>query len=312
MSITPLIYIDNSILRDLQDRPKYWNDLRNILVPIYGQSFRACSSYYLFFEYYGASGDGAKAIGLKIPSINLCKFNEINSQEKASAKINELGKQLDVWFEQARLDFEQQLFFNKQRFQNLLQERKRHESLFEGSQELRDDLFRDILNLFYSDYSSFVANASGYLAWDWFCNIQPPGITIELLRQAQLGIWNQLREKGFLFPSGKIIDDLSEKYLGINLKKNSYFRGNFRDMVDSEAITSVVMEKTVFLTYDKEININQRVSLVLQSITQVEKALNITIPRDFGKIYCLTRPIPNRITKIDIDKIIEPVEPILL
>jgi hypothetical protein len=301
MGKTPSVYFDNSILRDLTDYPRYWNDLEKILLPLHGQSLQPRSSYYLFFEYFPL-----KSLGLKIPSNNLCKFSAIHDKERACAKIEEIDKNLNDYFDYGQSYYLQQLLLKENEWHDLIKKREKDESPFEGSKELRTILFQGILDLLYSDYAAFSEQAAFYLAWNWFCNIQPAKITREILRERQLGIWNQLRENDFLLPFGKIIDDFAEKNITINLVKNSHLGGNLSDMVDAEGITLALMEKTIFFTYDEKINIEQRIKLGLQTIIEIEYALKINIPKNFGKVYYFSRPNKKSKTPLELVEIYEP------
>lgn len=288
-----LVLYDNSITRDLITDPKSWNNFHDSFLPIFGHFTRPVYSYYSFFEYIGF-----KKHILKKPNEEMFRFNSIDSQKRAIKEIDKIGIAYDDYFDNAVEDIERQLQSPeiKDQLLQLIKDQNLYESNFENSKELKAILFGYILNLFFNNYEMFVHQAATHLAWDYFCNVSGKNITIPLLREAQLGAWEQAWRKNILLPFGKIIDDL-EKYTKVTLSKNTRLDGQ-EDMVDAEAITYLLigvinttnqLEPINFLTRDNQLNIRERIQLGCENILNLERALNIKINKRPGRVYFLNK-----------------------
>lgn len=286
-----LVLYDNPIARDLISKPKSWNNLHDSFLPIFGHFTRPIYSYYLFFEYIGF-----KKQMLVKPNEEMFKFNNIDTQKRAIKEVDKIGLAYDSYFDNAVAEIERQLLAPeiKSQLLELIKNQSLYESNFENSKELKEILFGYILNLFFNDYGAFVHQAATHLAWDYFCNVSGAGITIPLLREAQLGAWEQSWTQNILLPFGKIIDDL-EKYTKVTLSKNTRLDGQ-EDMVDAEAITYLIigvlnkyneLEPINFLTRDNMLNIRERLQLGSENILNLEDALKIKIKKRQGRVYFL-------------------------
>jgi len=304
MSITPHLYFDNPVARDLIEHPEHWNELRDALLPIHGNSFEPYKSFYLFFEYLGLK----KKLLNKLDLTPL-QFKNVKDYAYAEKNASNIASSIDPHFKEAQEAIKQQLLSDDKKIilLNAISDKKKHEHNFIGSFELRENLFRTFLDDIDNDYPQFAEYASLYLAWDYFCSISPTGINLKILRQFQLRLWISIfKEHGTILPLGKLCDDF--RFRGLKIK-HSYRaslqkskEATLEDMVDSEAITAVLFEKVVFLTYDSPDTIRERIKTMHGIKLEVEQTLNISIPTNFGKVYCLSRP-----PKIKIVDCIEPM-----
>lgn len=272
------------------DKPQYWNDLQDILIPIYGKSFQSYRSFSIFFEYFGL-----KRL-LNNPALVPLIFKRIEDIQVASKNATNLASIIDIHFYNAREDIHRQLLLTdtKSCLTEKINKRKEFESSFLGSSELWNNLFSPYLDDISKDYPKFCEYASLYLAWDYFCSITPAGIKIEIFRQFQLRLWiNFFHKDKIILPLGKLCDDFRFKNLEMQAFYKASLQGNnkaiIQDMVDSEAITAIFFEKVVFLAYDEPSKIRQRIDSMLEIIKEIQKILNITLPTNFGNVYCLSR-----------------------
>lgn len=299
--MTKLIYFDNSVAKKLLEEPeKYWNSFYDNSIGEFGLSIHPLQSYYLFFEYFGLT----KKKFLNISTSTL-KFKHIK-------KLNENGLILDSYFAFLCKDIESQLSMDivKKLITKHIEQQKIYRSFFDGSQELYNIFFREILELFNKDYPNFIQHATLYLAWDYFCILWPEEISIENLRCMQIDIWLQLVEQGHRLPFGKIIDDIPHS----NLHGKTKFKEQ-KDMVDSEALTYLFMghknefnesESVNILTLDNPINLQERIELGLSHLNYIENTLKKSVDKKFGKVYCLNKD--TFLTK----QVLEPQIPICL
>lgn len=285
-----LVYFDNSIVRKLIDKPDSWDIFYDEFINKFGNYTKPIDSYYLFFEYFELHKRNFR----KPSETVLKKIKEIATEEEAVKKIDKIGFALDQYFDEAYNDILVQLYSSKIRkfLFNKIIKRRKYESSFEVSIQLKDILFKNILDLFFCDYQTFARRAAMYLAWDFFCDLE---VKI-FIKKALLGIWSQLLEKNIFLPFGKIIDDIPE-FHQILPSKNTMFKGS-EDMVDSEAIMYVLIglinntgdyERINLVTFDFPINVNERIEMGINSILKVENIKKIFLPRYSGKVFCFNR-----------------------
>ncbi len=308
--MTPLIYFDNSFIRILISDPKKWNTFFDNFTPLFGEFYTPFSaSYFLFFEYIGFAKDN-----IKKPVNETLQLVDICSLQKAEKDIAYIGKQLEAYFQRACIDIKAQLLKQQDIIKELLNTRIRNEEVvarYENSRDLRQLIFGDLVFLLNNNYPLFVEQASLYLAWDFFCNVNPEGISIDILRQCQFGIWQQFHKEHIHLPFGKIIDDFKE----FNLSKKNKFKG-YEDMVDSEILTYLIMGScgcdinavgpVNVLTFDSVSTMQSRIEIALRSMVSLETALNVRLINKLGKAYCFNED------SMKINQIIEPQVPISL
>lgn len=308
---TKYVYFDNFVAKMLLEDPNCWNFLWDNFIAEFGLSMRPISSYYLFFEYFGFTKKN-----LEKPNRDMFQFRDIRNVKRARNEIQKIDRVLQQYWENACCDLEIQMSSSavKKSLNDSVAKGIARISLFDKSQELKECLFGNILNLYEDDYSSFAQKAADFLAWDYFCNISAEGISTDLLRQRQLAFWLQQWDQRTIRPFGKLIDDFPG-YYDIKLDKNTYFDG-LGDMVDSEIITYLIMglfsdnskktETVSILTCDPSVNIQERIELGLGNLMNMEGTLKRKISRCFGKVYRLNKDT------FAIDQFFEPQLPIII
>jgi hypothetical protein len=206
--------------------------------------------------------------------------------------------------------YKNQLLKKKYEIVSLVCERNNREESFTGLQELLANNFGTFLELIYQNYPQFCEHLSFYLAWDAFCSMHPAGISKDLLAQRKLAFWNRYNRDGEILPVGKIVDNFTEKQFKNTIDCNPHLKSFFKDMVDSEAITYVILgnpDKVNFITFDKPNVITDRIKLIHGAINHLEDILKCKITKHFGKVYCL-----NESNEIRDPKVIESSEIIKL
>jgi hypothetical protein len=293
--ISKLIFYDNPVLKALIENPRSWPVLYDELIKRFGQEgIQPIVSIATFCEFFGFTKQN-----LIKPSEDMLRFNAIRNLEDAENKVEIIDKALEGYYEQTYDNIRKQLQDEQMRMVWGRLITKREQRVFGEGVELYRYLFTRFLDLFHNDYAEFVEELSRYLVWDYFCGISAEGISIEFLRQRQLGMWLQLyRDHNVLLPLGKVIDDLG-RYFNLEFGKNVRF-ANDHDMVDAQAITDVFMglktnniiEPINFLTFDDETVIRTRINLANAIIDWLNERLESEsekIPTMFGKVYFLSK-----------------------
>lgn len=291
-----IIYPDTPVVRSLSDHPETWNALHDQFIQKFGRRFRSVQSYYLFFEYLGFTKKQ-----LEIPTSllkpqfdDLAILAAINPKKGVSEEeVGILDKQLCKIELDIASFINEKLLSMKTIFESLAEERMKRTSAFKAAQELVDSLFGSMFVLIDQDYTTFAKYATTYLAWDVFCGIHPLELSIEAIRQRQLGYWMQRWEGGIKLPFGKIIDDQSNYY---KMEFASRFK-EFEDMVDSEMHTYLILGYEIdnqlhpiqCLTYPpKDMQaIPKRNELALGTVVNIQKTLKKDMLSFPGKIYCI-------------------------
>lgn len=300
------IYFDNPFVRSLSNHPEIWDNLFDLFVKTFGRRFKPIQSYYLFFEYIGFT---KKELNIPVNFKKPCFENskELNSLKKATENLAILDKNLSKIGTDIRLHIKEKLYDLKPLLTSKINKRKNHTSLFQGSQELVNILFGDILVLIENNFEQFIEFATTYLTWDVWCSINPLGIPLNIVRERQLGFWLEKWEDEIELPFGKIIDDLA-RYYKMNFESQLK---NHEDMVDSEMLTYLILgyrfndeiHRVHCLTYPPKNpkEIPERNELALGTINNIEKTLGKTILKKPGKIYVFDKE------KHDIKEINEPI-----
>ena len=145
------IYLDNPFVRSLSSDPEIWNNLFDLFVKTFGRRFKPIQSYYLFFEYIGFTKKKLNIpIDLKCPYFE--KSKELNSLKKATENLAILDKNLFKTAKDIRLHIEEKLYDLKSLLITKIDDQKEFTSLFQGSQELVNILFWDILILIENNF----------------------------------------------------------------------------------------------------------------------------------------------------------------
>ncbi|MCH9625628.1 MAG: hypothetical protein S4CHLAM123_08040 [Chlamydiales bacterium] len=293
-----IIYPDTPVVRSLSDHPETWNALYDQFIETFGRRVRSVQSYYLFFEYLGFTKKQ-----LEIPSSLIQpQFDDLTIlmaiDPKKGVSEEEIGI-LDKHLKKIESDIvsyvKKKLLSMKTIFDSLIEERMRRTSTFKAAQELIDSLFGSMLSLIDQDYATFMQHATTYLAWDIFCGIHPLDLSLEAIRQRQLGYWMQTWEQGIKLPFGKIIDDQSSYY---KMEFASRFK-EFEDMVDSEMHTYLILGYEIdnqvhpiqCLTYPpKDLQaLSKRNELALGTVMNIQKTLKKDMLSFPGKIYSIDK-----------------------
>jgi hypothetical protein len=202
-----------------------------------------------------------------------------------------IGRYLDSLFDELHLRIKQQLIEKKDIIINYVNDRVIQSD--EHGAEIFKELFGDILGAMHENYENFAEHVSLDLAWEVFCGKKPSGISVWLIREAQLGVWNRLREKGFLLSLGKLVAGCYKE-----LKRGTAFGAGLQDMIDSEGLTLAILEGVVFVTYDSPDDLEARIYITNQVISQLEQVLSCVIPRRPGRVICISRPSNVELVKV--------------
>lgn len=285
-----LVYFDNLVVKFLISNPERWNSLIDVFKKRFGQFARPIYSYVLFLEYIGFH----KSTLNKPDESTVELLKRISDEKQAAQCTKKIAMALQTYFDQASNEILAQLLSPKVRkeiFKGIVSQIPL-ESTFASSVELREILFKDMIQLFFSDYMVFAERMALFLAWDYFCDIS----TKRFVRKAQLGIWLQLWKKGELFPFGKIIDDLPDFHF-MAPKDTADFKG-IEDMVDVEAHTYALiglisdqkeLESVNILTFDPSASVRARVQMGVNAILKIQEETKEDVKRFPGTIFCLDR-----------------------
>lgn len=296
-----LVYFDNLLAKFLISNPNRWNSFIDVFIKRFGQFARPIYSYVLFLEYIGFHKSTLK----KPDESTVELLKRISSEKDAAQCTNKIGLALQKYFDQAVAEILTQLLSSKIRkeiFKGIVNQIPL-ESSFVSSVELREILFKDMIQLFFSDYMVFAERMALFLAWDYFCDIS----TKRFVRKAQLGIWLQLWKSGELLPVGKIIDDLPDFYL-LAPKDTADFKG-IEDMVDVEAHTYALiglindqkgLESVNILTFDPPASVRARVQMGVNAILKIQEETKEEVRRFTGTIFCLDRDTFEIIDEIEV------------
>ncbi len=289
------LYLDNALMRWLLDNEKYHQKFNEDIETNLNEEYTFLSgSYYQFFEYYGCDKLGI--------------HKQLKEFEKLSVSLDiNLSENIDaigsILFPKIRSHIEDLLMERKILLYNLVTERSKYEASSPKIKDLKDKLFGGILQLIDQDFKQFAYEMAIYLSWDVFCDMQITKHSVENLRQIQLGVWSQCYEGGYIFHLGKIVDDLTQNYLLVQLERNSWFKGK-KDMVDADGLTYALLgddmiegsrQKIYFITADSPLNISQRLSIMMGAMLQLEAAIPMSFERTQGKIFHFCRNCQNLI-----------------
>lgn len=279
------------------ETPESWNFLHDQFVKTFGRTFRPIKSCYLFLEYIGFT----KKL-LKIPAEltqpifehreKLAKVNPAILATVCDESIDLIDKNLSKLITAIDAHIEAQVQTLQATFEDLVSRRERQIS-FLGAQELHKVLFGDIIDYMRTDFTGFTKYITRYLSWDVFCGINPVGISLQLVRDRQLGYWYQYWEEGIELPAGKIFDDQAGS---LDMEFQSHFK-DFKDMVDAEMHTYLIVGNRMddelrpiyafaYLPHDQQA-FAKRNELILGSIARIEGSLQKTLAKRPGKLYQL-------------------------
>jgi hypothetical protein len=287
-NMAKLVYFDNLLVKFLISKPNRWNSLIDVFIKRFGQFARPIYSYVLFLEYIGFHKSTLK----KPDESTVELLKRISDEEQAAQCTKKIAIALQTYFDQASNEILVQLLspkIRKEIFKGIVNQIPL-ESSFASSVELREILFKDMIQLFFSDYMVFAERMALFLAWDYFCDIS----TKRFVRKAQLGIWLQSWRAGELFPLGKIIDDLPDFHL-LASKDAADFKG-IEDMVDVEAHTYALiglindqkeLESVKVLTFDPPASVRARVKMGVNAILKIQEETKEDVRRFSGTVFCL-------------------------
>lgn len=287
-----LTFLDNPINRMLIGKPESWNNFYDTMVEFIGKDVEFTHTYYQFLEYIGFNKD--KIIKPEAASMPIVSW-------RSQVEIDSIGMILEKNFFDIEANVLGQLLSVgcAEKIQGLMIQQNKYESNWHLSQELKDILFYYYKFNLFNNYSKFSNELATFLTWDYFCVLNYKSVPTFLLRQIQLGIWQQLYQKNTILPFGKIIDDL-QIYSEKKLSNKSYFDPK-HDMLDSDAITYLITgvinfknekRKINFITFDNPLNIKERVDLAKDVIIKLNNCLadkNQQIQMYPGTVYCLLK-----------------------
>lgn len=290
------LYYDNSIIRRMTDNHDEYKKIENNTIQIFGTTITHVTSPYLFLEYIGFT---KKNLQIHQADCDLDDVLTLLSKERGSPNINLLDELLCKIFKNSYefikaklLSSELKIIIQKLIYARLIRVNKNIQC-----QEFNDDLFGYFFNIFNTNYEEFAELIAIYLAWDEFCSIQQKGIPptkLRWLKERQLAYWYQNCRYNYILPFGKIIHD-QDYYYKMEKPFKSRFK-NCEDMVDSEAITLAVigykaddgdLHPVNFITFDSSKSLQDRLTLALGSIHNMETTLNQVFNKFPGTIYRL-------------------------
>jgi len=298
-----IIYPDNSVAQRCLEDPAFYLKMRAQLQEVFGFQPKYVVSYYLFFEYFGLRG-------LKIarPNDIVEKFKRPKGQ---TVSMDQLIKEIPVLFDQLFDEgvnmVRNDLLLKEAKIKELIAERESREA--QGTLELKDSLFGAVLGECLNDFSSFAYAMALHFIWDFHCQMNVSGYLSRDIRQLQLKFWNDFRNKGWVFPLGKIADDFVGEHIDMTLLDNTEFHSG--DWVDTEGITRALigysgyvdnkLEPVCFITFDNHENVKQRLKLELGALKNFEDSTKkysdkgcpgivpVKIDRVQGLVCCIDR-----------------------
>jgi hypothetical protein len=281
------LFLDNNVINRLCEGPEKWNQLFDLVIKRIGSEYQVIGSIFSLLEYIGFT---KKLLNIppELRSVIWPKSKGVKNFRDDDDAILELNGMMEKCFQSIFEHIRVTMPTLKNRMLELWDDKR--VISWEGSDELRQVLFGDLVVNLKENPSLFEDQATILLAWDAFCGVQTQKVSLRDVRQLQLRYWLKHYDEGLLLPFGKITGDLCDFF---KMNFSSFFRPS-EDMVDSELITYATVgyrigkenHEVSCLSLDPEKTVVERFRLGLGALGQIERVLGVELNCKSGDIYC--------------------------